>query len=251
MPRKTDVLGVPVSIAPVMEIADLVLNPPPGGISVAVSNVHAVMSARNNADLAIALNKADVVTPDGMPLVWAIRIGGHIVQERVTGFDLFEATVSGGVGQCARHFFYGSTARVLERLTSNVSERHRGVEIVGCHAPPFRGLTEADVVDAVQRIRASGATIVWLGLGMPKQELFMHQIQPILPGVAVVGIGAVFDWVAGNKKRAPVWLQNRGLEWAFRLLQDPKRLWRRYVFNNPLFLALLARELLRSRLSRN
>ncbi len=122
--------------------------------------------------------------------------------------------------------------------------------IVGIHSPPFRELTTEEHAAELEDIRASGADIVWVGLGMPKQELWMHQVKSDLPGIAVLGVGAAFDFLAGTVKQAPGWMQRSGLEWLYRLIQEPRRLWRRYVFNNPGYVVLLSVQIVKTKLGR-
>jgi N-acetylglucosaminyldiphosphoundecaprenol N-acetyl-beta-D-mannosaminyltransferase len=150
-----------------------------------------------------------------------------------------------GVAKGWKHFFYGTTPETLEKLTSEVKRRVPGVLVVGSESPPFREITERELEEAAARIRAADTDILWLGLGMPKQELLMRRVRERLPGVALLGVGAAFDFVAGNVPQAPRWLQNLGGEWAFRLAQEPRRLWRRYAWNNPAYLGLLGYEWVR------
>lgn len=235
-----DLFGTPVASCSVGGVAGLIRDPGPSGRVIAIGNVHSVMSARRDADLAGALRAAEVVTPDGMPLVWAMRVSGDRSVERVTGLDVMTTTIRQGIDDGVGHFFYGSTPRVLDALVGRLKEEFPGIRISGTISPPFRRLTHRELSDHIRQIRESGASVVWVGLGMPKQELWMHDVHPELPGMSLVGVGAAFDWFAGNKKRAPVWMQTAGLEWLFRLSMEPRRLWRRYALNNPHFMLLLA-----------
>jgi N-acetylglucosaminyldiphosphoundecaprenol N-acetyl-beta-D-mannosaminyltransferase len=149
-----------------------------------------------------------------------------------------------------RHYLYGSTPETLDTLKARIAEFAPDAEIVGSYSPPFRPATpEEDAADAA-RILAAGANVVWVGLGMPKQELWMYRIADQLPGTVVLGVGAAFDFLAGITKQAPPWMQRAGLEWLFRLSQEPRRLWRRYIWNNPAFALLAARQILATRLRR-
>lgn len=210
------------------------------GASVAIGNVHSVMTARRDRDVAQAINGSDVVTPDGMPLVWAMRVAGFEAT-RVTGIDVMTESFRRGSVTGIRHFFYGSTPEVLADLIDRVKAEFPAVEICGAISPPYRRLTLPELMEHAQVIRQSGADVVWVGLGMPKQELWMHDLKPALPGVRLVGVGAAFDWYAGRVTRAPEWMRNRGLEWLYRLTREPGRLWKRYVSTNPGFLLLLTR----------
>lgn len=214
---------------------------------VAVCNVHSVMSARRDPALRSALAMADVATPDGMPLVWALRWLYGLDQQRVYGPELMRRALL-EEGADLRHFLYGSSEATLERLRAAISSEAPKARIVGSLSPPFRTLTDAELADHARVIRQSGAGVVWVGLGMPKQELWMHRIADRMPGVALVGVGAAFDFLAGTIRQAPQWTQRAGLEWLFRLTQEPRRLWRRYVWNNPAFLGLLATQLARAKL---
>lgn len=251
MPDRVDVLTTPISATTIEQVSFLVTTPPPEGIRIAVSNVHSVMTARRDPALASALRNAEIATPDGMPLVWALKASGLRHQERVTGYDILHASLTKGSESGVRHFFYGSIEPVLANLVAAIGRSHPDAIVVGSYAPPFRALTTEEEVALVNIIQVADPDVVWIGLGMPKQELFMEAFRSRLPGVALVGIGAVFDWVAGNTRRAPRWMQQLGLEWAFRLAMEPRRLWRRYVLNNPLFLILLTRQVLGDRLRRS
>ncbi|GGI05394.1 WecB/TagA/CpsF family glycosyltransferase [Egicoccus halophilus] len=213
----------------------------------AFCNVHSVMSARRDPALRAALDAMDVATPDGMPLVWTLRRRGHPDQPRVYGPDLMELALPHGVERGWRHFFFGANDETLDRLQSRAQELAPGVEIVGRIAPPYRPLTPAEDDEVVAQVLASSADVLWVGLGMPKQERWMHRVADRLPGVAVMGVGAAFDLLSGTVPQAPDWLQERGLEWAYRLWREPRRLWRRYLFNNPGFALLVTLETVRRR----
>jgi N-acetylglucosaminyldiphosphoundecaprenol N-acetyl-beta-D-mannosaminyltransferase len=214
---------------------------------IAVCNVHSVMTARSNGQVAEALGSAEIATSDGVPLVWAIRWTARPDQQRVYGPELMRRVVGGSIDSGLTHFFYGSTPETLDALSDSFAKIAPGAVIAGTYSPPFRDMTDEEHRLVMESIRASGADVVWVGLGMPKQELWMHSVRSELPGVALVGVGAAFDFIAGTKKEAPHWIQRAGLEWLFRLGQEPRRLWRRYLFNNPMFVLLLARQIVRIR----
>lgn len=237
---RVDLFGTPVSSCSVGGVAQLARDPGASGRVIAIGNVHSVMSARRDPDLAGALGTAEVVTPDGMPLVWAMRVSGEDRAERVTGIDVMTTAMAQGVDDGVGHFFYGSSPEVLDGLLGKLRESFPGIRVSGAISPPFRRLTHTEMSEHIRQIKDSKATVVWVGLGMPKQELWMHDVHQALPGVSLVGVGAAFDWFAGNKKRAPEWMQRSGLEWLYRLSREPKRLWRRYALNNPHFMMLLA-----------
>lgn len=237
-PPKHDVLGTPISLASISEILPLLERRYPArSVVINVCNVHSVMSARSDRELAAAFSEAEINTADGMPLVWFLRSEGHRDQARVRGADLAVAAFEYGCSRGWRHFFYGSTPATLGALTARLRERFPNIVIVGAVSPPFPP-TPADADDAVRTITSVRADIVWVGLGMPKQEKWMHAIRSRLPSTVLVGIGAAFDFLGGFKREAPQFIQQAGLEWLFRLGGEPRRLWRRYAWNNPAFLAL-------------
>ena len=217
---------------------------------VAVCNVHSVMSARRDPELFRAIADADIATPDGVPIVWGMRWLGQSDQERVYGPELMKRAMVDAEGHQWKHYLYGSTPETLATLQAKLAELAPDAQIVGAYSPPFREMTADEMESSLEAIRTSHADLLWVGLGMPKQELWMGTIRNELPGVAVLGVGAAFDFLAGTKKQAPAWMQKAGLEWLFRLAQEPRRLWRRYVWNNPAYVMLLAWQIIRSRLKR-
>lgn len=254
LPPKAPVVGTPISLTSYDDVLRLIEDRPRDRpVSVAVCNVHSVMSSRRSPQLAAALRDADVATPDGMPLVWTLRATVEPSQSRVYGPDLMRAALSHGVSLGWKHYFCGATDETLEQLTAVAQRMAPGVRVVGRHAPPFRPLSSTEEAQLVGDILDSGADIVWVGLGMPKQELLIHRLhrQGGLPGVVLVGVGAAFDLISGRVPQAPVWLQARGLEWAYRLWQEPRRLWRRYALNNPGFAVLMVRQVIAHRLGRS
>jgi N-acetylglucosaminyldiphosphoundecaprenol N-acetyl-beta-D-mannosaminyltransferase len=203
---------------------------------VCVTGVHGVMESQHDAVLRRIHNAAGLVTPDGMPLVWLSRLKGERHVERVYGPDLLLEVCGSTARRGYRHFFYGGADGVPERLADRLGHRFPGISIAGTYAPPFRRLTAAEDEMIVRRINAAGPDIVWVGLSTPKQERWMHEHVGRLDARVLIGVGAAFDFHAGLKKQAPRWMQRSGLEWSFRLLTEPRRLWRRYLVNNPLFL---------------
>ena len=189
-----------------------------------------------------ALDGGDLVLPDGMPLVWVARRLGLDLPDRVYGPDLLDRVVDVGRQRGARHHLYGGTPEVVAEVANRLRQSHPGAEIVAADAPPFRPLDEEGVTAAAERIDEVGADVVWLALGTPHQHQLAHLLRGRVRG-AMVGVGAAFDFLAGTKRQAPVRLQRLGLEWAFRLATEPRRLGRRYVVGNTVFL----RELLRHR----
>jgi N-acetylglucosaminyldiphosphoundecaprenol N-acetyl-beta-D-mannosaminyltransferase len=242
LPEKAPVVGTPISITSYEEvIAAIVERSPDRALSVAVCNVHSVMSARRDPRLRAALVDSDIATPDGMPLVWALRWTVRPDQQRVYGPELMRRALT---STTLNHYLYGATPETLEALITRIADIAPNARIAGQYSPPFRALTEEESASIEDVIRQSGADVVWVGLGMPKQELWMADVRDRLPGFALVGVGAAFDFLAGTKRQAPSWMQRAGLEWLFRLIQEPRRLWRRYLWNNPAFMLLLARQVL-------
>lgn len=245
---RTDVVGTGVSPMSMAQTVAAISEPPAEGAYVAVANVHSLMMSRSNRELAAAMADADIVTPDGMPLVWALRGMGHEGQERVHGMALATNVIESGLERGVRHYFYGSSQETLDAVERNLRASYPTIQLAGLYSPPFRPLTDEEALADAERIRQSGATVVWVGLGAPKQELWMHRMHPLLPGVTLVGVGAVFDWFAGNVTKAPDWMQRAGLEWLYRLSREPRRLWRRYIWNNPAYMFLLGAQLVKHRL---
>jgi len=207
---------------------------------VCAANVHTVMEAHDAPSFQKLLNDADLNTPDGMPLVWALRALGVKGQTRVYGPDLTLAVCAAAdvpVG------FYGGTPAVLEKLLANFRQQFPKLQIVYASAPPFHAVMPAEDVAA---IAASGARILFVGLGCPKQERWMMEHRGRIPAV-MLGVGAAFDFHAGNVRQAPRWMMRAGLEWLFRLLMEPRRLWRRYFKHNPRFVGRFLWQLLRNR----
>lgn len=196
---------------------------------------HSLSIAETDPSYRGLLNGADLNLPDGMPLVWFGRRWGFDVPERVCGPDFLPVVFDRGRVDGLRHFLYGSTREVLERMRARLSARFPGAEIVGWESPPFRPLTPAEETETVARVRSSGANLVWVGLGTPKQDVFVESFKTRLR-VPLLAVGAAFDFHAGVKPRAPGWMQRAGLEWAFRLASEPRRLWRRYLVGNLVFL---------------
>jgi N-acetylglucosaminyldiphosphoundecaprenol N-acetyl-beta-D-mannosaminyltransferase len=206
---------------------------------VCVTTMHGVMESQRDEALRRIHNSAGLVTPDGMPLVWLSRLRGFPHVERVYGPDLMLALCRHSVARGHRHFFYGGDEDVADRLAANLQRRFPGLQIAGVYAPPFRPLTPEEDERIVCAINTSEPDVVWVGLGTPKQERWMAEHVGRLRAPALIGVGAAFDYHAGRKKQAPRWMRGSGLEWAFRLLTEPRRLWARYLVNGPIFLSLL------------
>ena len=202
---------------------------------VCITGVHGVMESQDNPELKRIHNAAGMVTPDGMPMVWANKLRGNGHVSRVYGPDLMLRVCAEGVAKGYRHFFMGGAEGVADLLAKKLSEKFPGMQVVGTFCPPFRKMTDEEDRALVEQINASRADIVWVGLSTPKQEFWMDSHVGKLDAPVLVGVGAAFDFHAGLKKQAPRWMQKSGLEWFFRLCTEPRRLWKRYLKNNPRF----------------
>jgi len=205
---------------------------------ICVTSVHGVMTAREDSGVRNILNSADIVTPDGMPLVWALRSLGVRQQQRVYGPALMLRLCEAAARHKHKIFLYGATEDCLAALAERLCARYPALNIVGKFAPPFRELT-ADEDRLIQsRILDSGAELIFVGISTPKQERWMYAHRASFPGAILIGVGAAFDFHAGRVPQAPRWMQGAGLEWLFRLVMEPARLWRRYLLVTPRFLPL-------------
>jgi len=213
---------------------------------VCICNVHSVVTTTQDPEFRRVVNDADLATPDGAPIAWALRRLGHAGQERINGPDLMWRYLAEAerLGQVV--FFYGSTPATLALLEAALRRQFPRLKIGGLHAPPFRALTVEEDQAEVDMINASGAAVVFVGLGCPKQEKWMAAHRGRIRAV-MVGVGAAFDYHSGAIRRAPLWWQRHGLEWLYRLLSEPRRLFRRYAVTNTLFVIGFARQLLRER----
>jgi N-acetylglucosaminyldiphosphoundecaprenol N-acetyl-beta-D-mannosaminyltransferase len=200
-----------------------------------------ILECHDEPRLAAIVNAAGMATPDGMPLVWLGRWRGFPVS-RVYGPDLMLALSDRGRARHLRHFYYGSTPPVLERLRDRLQQRFPGLDVAGVHAPPFHALSDTEIAATAALINAARPDIVWVGLGTPKQDEWVGRFRPLLEAPVLVAVGAAFDFHAGMVRQAPRWMMRVGLEWFFRLLMEPRRLWRRYLLGNPRFVALVLRQ---------
>lgn len=198
--------------------------------------VYTLMQGHERSEVRAALNSADWVTPDGMPVVWALRLLGARSVGRVYGPDLMLALTERSAESGYTQFYLGGAPGVAEQLAANMQARFPGLRVAGTLCPPFRELTANEEDELVCTVNASNAHIVWIGLGSPKQDVWMQRFRPRLNAPLLVGVGAAFDFFTGRQKQAPRWMQRSGLEWAFRLAHEPRRLWRRYLIYNPKFL---------------
>jgi N-acetylglucosaminyldiphosphoundecaprenol N-acetyl-beta-D-mannosaminyltransferase len=201
---------------------------------VAVTGMHGVVEARHQQTFKAILGKADLVVPDGMPLVWMGRWHGFTMPRRVYGPELME-TFFKTTGNRYSHFFYGGAEGVADQLACKMWGRY-GIRIAGTYSPPFRKLTAQEEWEVVGRIQSTSPDVLWVGLSTPKQEKWMWAFHDRLDVPVLVGVGAAFDFHTGRVKQAPVWMREHGLEWFFRLISEPRRLWRRYLIYGPQFI---------------
>lgn len=205
------------------------------GKYICVSNVHTTVMSYENHAYRDVQNGAYLAIPDGKPLSIVCRKRGFREADRTTGPDLMQEIFEISVKEGYRHYFYGATDETLGLLKEKLQQKYTGIQIAGMYAPPFRPLTEEEDKEITQKINSVNADFVWVGIGAPKQEEFMAKHQDKIKGL-MIGVGAGFDYHAGNIKRAPLWMQKLSLEWLYRLLQDPKRLFKRYMKTNLKFI---------------
>ena len=212
---------------------------------VVLTGAHGIVEMQRDEQLRRINNAAGLVTPDGMPVVWIGRRLGHRRIEKVYAPDLMRAVLELGLERGYRHFLYGGDQGLVDALQRSLAARYPGVLVVGAHSPPFRPLTADEEPAVADLINRSACDIVWVGLGCPKQERWMARFRPLLDAPVLVGVGAGFDFLAGRKPEAPRWIKHSGLEWLFRMISEPRRLWPRYSRVIPRFLWGLALEELR------
>jgi N-acetylglucosaminyldiphosphoundecaprenol N-acetyl-beta-D-mannosaminyltransferase len=210
---------------------------------VCVTGVHGIMESYRNEAVRKIHNSAGLVVPDGMPLVWLSRFKGIHHVRRVYGPDLMLAVCKQSLDRGYRHFLYGGASGVCEQLTARLQSKFPGLKIVGSYSPPFRMLDHEEDRKIVDELNAARPDIVWVGISTPKQEIWMAQHVGRLLAPVLIGVGAAFDFHAGLKHQAPRWMMRAGLEWMFRLVQEPRRLGPRYLANNPQFVGLVIRQL--------
>jgi N-acetylglucosaminyldiphosphoundecaprenol N-acetyl-beta-D-mannosaminyltransferase len=245
LPATVDVLGVPLALTDYERTLDWMdgLVAARGRGYVCCAATHTVMLCREDPEVREAVLGSSFTVPDGQPLVWAINALGHHLPERVYGPTLMarhcERSRSTGV---SAYLYGGRTPERLELLERRLGERFAGLRIAGRHSPPHRELDEVELDAVAEEINGSGADVVWVGIGVPKQEMWMARMRDRLEAPVLVGVGAAFDFHAGLVPQAPPALQRLGLEWAYRTAQEPRRLWRRYLKYNPLFAAAFARQ---------
>ena len=246
---RTSVLGVGVSAVNLDTATQTIL----GWIDrserkfVTVTDVHGLIQAQDSAEFKKILNSSGMTVPDGMPLVWLSQLAGHPEVSRVCGYD-FTLTLSQALAlRKGRVFYYGGAPGVAEQLAKNLEARFPGLETAGTYSPPYRDLNPEEEEKIFELINSSRADVLWVGLSTPKQERWMSRYRSKLNVPALIGVGAVFDFLTGRVKRAPAWIQQTGFEWLYRVSQEPRRLLKRYLRTHPRFVYYIACEKLKLR----
>jgi N-acetylglucosaminyldiphosphoundecaprenol N-acetyl-beta-D-mannosaminyltransferase len=239
------VIGFPVTALPFDQQIQLLLRWAQSNLSkvVCVANVHMLIEGYRNPAFAAVLQEADLVTPDGMPLVWMLKLTGAPYQDRVAGLDILSSVCQLASSQNVSVFFLGSQQAILERMKQRLEQEFPALEIAGMEPLPFRPITSVEDEAIIQRLNDSGAGVIFISLGCPKQEVWMAQHKDKVKAV-MIGLGGAFPVYAGLHKRAPSMVRLAGFEWLYRLFQEPRRLWRRYFDTIPLFIVLAFKQLL-------
>jgi len=244
-PRAAAVLGIPLALDGYEGVLDWIDAAIAAGSReyVCVAATHTVMASQEDPELRAAVLGSSLTVPDGQPLVWALRAYGHPLGDRVYGPELMERACGRAARTGARIFLYGGRdEQALAALTAQLQERHPGLVIAGSYRPVYRPLSVDEQREVADVINAAAPDIVWVGLGVPRQEKWMATMRGQLDAPMLVGVGAAFDFLSGTVAQAPAWIQRAGLEWLFRLTREPRRLWRRYLRYNPRFVVGFARE---------
>ncbi|SHK18309.1 WecB/TagA/CpsF family glycosyltransferase [Tepidibacter formicigenes] len=240
--KTCNILGVNINVTNMKETVEIIKDnlDKIKGDYICVSNVHTTVMSYEDENYKAIQNGGFMALPDGKPLSIISKKRGFKEAERVTGPDLMEEIFKISEENEYRHYFYGSTQETLDTLKRELNKKYPKLNIVGMHSPPFRKLTEEEGKEIVENINKAKPDFIWVGLGAPKQEIWMHEHENKVNGL-MIGVGAGFDYHAGNISRAPKWMQNMSLEWLYRLLQDPKRLMSRYINTNLKFIYYIIR----------
>ena len=243
-PPAVDVLGVPISLIDIDRAVSIILEwvRKCQANYVCVRDVHGVMRSLEDPAMIQIHRNAGLVTPDGMPLVWILKVRSKANIGRVCGADLMEALCDAGRSIGLRHYFYGGKPGIAKQVATKLNAKYPGIKIAGFLSPPFTSVPREEDAEITARIVTSKANVVWIGISTPKQEFWMRDHVAKIPDATLIGVGAAFDFHAGAVARAPRWMQKFGLEWVHRLLSEPTRLWRRYLLLAPIFLAKVIKE---------
>lgn len=250
LPPCFDVLGTRVTAINLSQAVNLIgdwIESPDFGRYICLTGVHGVTEGLRRSDIQLAHNTADAVVPDGMPLVWMGRRRGYTTIGRVYGPDLMLAVLKHAAECGYTSFFYGGAEGVADELKRRMEARFPGVKILGTFTPPFRPLAPDEEADVLERIAKLKPDLLWIGLSTPKQELLMASWRDRIQAKVMLGVGAAFDFHTGRVPQAPRWMMPLGLEWLFRLITNPRRLWKRYFFGNTSFLWGLTKEVMTRR----
>lgn len=244
--KRVDILGVNVSAIDMNDACLAIEEAISCGRKdyVCVCPVSTIMECQENERMLTSVNSAALVTPDGMPVVWLGRMSGFGNMRRVYGPDLMLEVCRISAEKGYKNYFYGSSENVLEGLRDKLAVLYPGLKISGSYSPAFSELTAAEEEEIIRKINGSNSDILWVGLGSPKQDIWMYEHRDRINVPVMVGVGAAFDFISGKKKQAPRFMQRTGTEWLFRLATEPRRLWKRYIFGNTRFLYLICREFL-------
>jgi len=248
--ERREILGIPIAMTDYAGAMDLmeemVQARTPGWICAAA--VHSLMMARDDAEMRDALTQATITVPDGVPIVWAAKMLGEVLPHRVYGPELMRLFCDRSAERGHRVWLYGGRDQgALVQLALNLRRRHPGIQIVGGYSPPFHDMSESDDDAMASQINAARPDVLWVGIGAPKQEKWMARMRERLEVPVMCAVGAAFDFHAGRVSQAPPWMQERGLEWTYRIAQEPRRLLPRYLETNPRFILGFARQYLRER----
>ncbi|MEV6284931.1 WecB/TagA/CpsF family glycosyltransferase [Kribbella sp. NPDC051770] len=242
--QRVDVLGIHVSVTDLDDTVETFGKWISAGERqlVCVADMNALLHARADAELTEVYNSSGLTLPDGMPLVWSGKRAGFDRMARVCGPDLLERVMAEAAERGWSQYFYGGADGVPEKLRDTFTGRHPRLRVAGAYSPPYRALSPEEDAAIVDELNASGADIVWVGLGAPKQERWMAEHRDRLTAPILIGVGAAFDFHTGRLDRAPLWMQRSGLEWSYRLYKEPRRLWKRYVLGIPRFVVGVLRQ---------
>jgi len=218
---------------------------------VCIAPVSTIIDCQENKEYREIINQAGMTTPDGMPLVWLGRLKGNAIMRRTYGPDLMLSLCDLSQKRGYRHYFYGGTVETNELLVKSLKNRFPELSIVGNFSPPFRNILKSEGDDVLDQINSVHPDVLWVGLGSPKQDFWMKKNRDKLNVPVMIGVGAAFDFLAGTKPQAPLWMRRVGLEWFFRFCCEPKRLWKRYLIGNSKFIYWIIKDFIRSGLKRN
>lgn len=238
---KIDIVGSNINVVTMQDVLEGIEELIKSGSSsyICVSNVHTVVTGRRDPKFRAVTNNATMAVPDGMPLSWVGRHRGYKNMEKCSGPDIMSELFKISEVKGYTNYFYGGTQDTLDLLGKKLKQKYPNLKIVGMYAPPFRELSEKEDTGIIEHINKIDPDIIWVGLGAPKQEFWMANHVDKIKSSVILGVGAAFNFHAGTVKRAPIWMQKHGLEWLYRLCSEPKRLWKRYLVTNFLFVAYL------------